>query len=205
MRLELRPLTLALLLAAAPLGGCTGTAPPAPTELAPHQIAQVPDGVTRTLVDFGGKLHLVGYEVTPARAAGPGDTVTVKLYWRVAGQLDRGFQLFTHLEDERGRQLWNYDREGAFRRVLGALPGGLAAVPPGTLLLDEQTLTLPKAEQLAPRVVLVVGAWKKGKGDLWLRLPVLSGPSNGRSGGVIATLETPVPRRSPPPPGAPQR
>lgn len=205
MRLELRPLTFALFLAAVPLGGCAGEATPAPAELAPHVVLQVPEGVTRTLVDLGGKLHLVGYEVTPAQTAGPGDTVSVKLYWRVAGRLDRGFQLFTHLEDERGRQLWNYDREGAFRGALGGLAGGLADIPPGTLLLDQQTLTLPKAEQLAPRVVLVVGAWKKGKGDLWLRLPVLSGPSNGRSGGVIATLETPVPRRSPPPPGAPQR
>lgn len=55
----------------------------------------------------------------------------------------------------------------------------------GKIYADEQSLELPKAEQLTPRVAIVVGVWL---GDM--RLPVVSGVSNGHEAGVVARFST---------------
>jgi hypothetical protein len=154
--------------------------------LAPYVVSRVPETAERTFVDFGGKLHLIGYEMEPEGKAGPGQTITLKLYWKPVAAIGPGWNLFTHLEGERGEQLWNYDREGAFRGfVSGKMPDGLGLLSPGTVYVDEQSLALPKAEQLRPRVRVVVGAWNDS-----MRLPVLSGTSNGRDAAIVTHFDT---------------
>jgi hypothetical protein len=154
--------------------------------LAPYVVPRVPESAKRTFVDFGGKLHLVGYEIEPEGKVGPGQSLTLKLYWKVVGRLGPNWNLFTHLEGERGEQLWNYDREGAFRGfVSGKMPAGLSLLSPGVVYVDEQTLALPKPEQLTPRVAVVIGVWNDR-----LRLPVVSGVSNGRDAAIVTHFDT---------------
>lgn len=161
-------------------------------ELAANAIAALPNDVPhRTFVDFGGKLHLVGYDVSPESSASPGSTVRLKLYWKPVSRLDPGWNLFTHLEDDGAHQLWNFDREGAFRALLGSkMPAGLSLLEPGKIYVDEQTLTMPRADQLAPYVNIVVGVWQ---GDM--RLPIVSGASNGHEGAVVARVSTGIQRQ----------
>lgn len=194
------PLATALLVlsSGATLGCGTGARPESEAkgteEIAASVLDRLPEDVAhRTFVDFGGKLHLVGYDVSPSTNAGPGDTIRLKLYWKPVSRLEPGWNLFTHLEDDRTHQLWNFDRQGAFRNFLGAnMPIGLSVLEPGKVYVDEQTLTLPKAGDLAPYVVVVVGVWQ---GDM--RLPVVSGATNGHEAAVIARLSTGIERLFP--------
>ncbi|HEX7671005.1 MAG TPA: hypothetical protein VF395_15525, partial [Polyangiaceae bacterium] len=104
-----------LLLAASP--GCTSGDKPheGAGDFAAFVVPGLPESAHPTMIDFGGKVHIVGYEVSPEGAAHPSQTVTVKLYWMRVGNLEPGWGLFTHLEDDLGRQIRNFDREGAFR------------------------------------------------------------------------------------------
>lgn len=145
----------------------------------------------RTLVDFGSKVELVGYDVSPEGTARPGTALHVTLYWKRSGDLGPGWGLFTHLEDDRGRQIGNFDREGAFRGALSGKPSGLARLDLGKVYTDEQNVTVPKEDVLTPNVTLVVGVWNED-----MRLPIVSGPTDGHDAAIIAHFATGVPRRT---------
>lgn len=188
-----------LLLSSVAVAGCgTGTRADEDAkgaeELASKALAALPENVPhRTFVDFGGKLHLIGYDVSPESGTGPGQTVRLKLYWKPVSRLDPGWNLFTHLEDDGAHQLWNFDREGEFRSSLaGKMPAGLSLLEPGKIYVDEQTLTMPRADQLAPYINIVVGVWQ---GDM--RLPIVSGVSDGHEGAILARLSTGIQRLQP--------
>jgi hypothetical protein len=181
------------------LAGTFGCTPPAkqgeaadlgarPTERLPSDVAHT------TFVDFGGKVQIVGYDVSPQGDARPGTKVTVKLYWRRTGALEPGWSLFTHLEDDRGRQIANLDREGAFRAALGGKPEGLALLELGKIYADEQTFEMPKADVLTPTVTLVVGVWNTNRGFDQMRLPVVSGETNGHDAAIVTHFSTGVVR-----------
>lgn len=53
---------------------------------------------------FGGKVKLLGYELTPAAAA-PGQSLHVVLYWQAVGPMDTSYTAFVHLIDDR-QQIW---------------------------------------------------------------------------------------------------
>jgi hypothetical protein len=187
------------LTAAVVLAGVLGCAPASKqaepnASLAPYAHDRLADDVQHpTFVDFGGKVHLVGYDVSPEGVAAPGKQVTLKLYWQRSGDLQPGWGLFTHLEDDLGRQVRNFDREGAFRKELGAKPDGLSQLELGRFYTDELGFEMPKAEDLTPRVTVVVGVWS---GEM--RLPVLSGSSNGHDAAIITHFSTGVVRPAPP-------
>jgi hypothetical protein len=180
------------------LAGVLGCAPagkhPEPNAgLAPFVHDRLPDDVGHpTFIDFGGKVHLVGYDVSPEGVAPPGKSVNLKLYWQRSGDLQPGWSLFTHLEDDLGRQVRNFDREGPFRAALGAKPEGLSELAHGRIYSDEQTFEMPKAEDLTPRVAVVVGVWSNE-----MRLPVMSGSSNGHDAAIVTHFSTGVVRRAP--------
>lgn len=144
-----------------------------------------------TLADFGSKIQLVGYDLSPEGSAKPGDQLHLTLYWKRSGELEPGWGLFTHVEDERGRQIANFDREGGFRGAIAGKPEGLARLEPGKIYTDEQTLTVPKADVVSPKITLVVGVWNDST-----RLPVVSGISDGHDAAIISHLSTGVPRRA---------
>jgi hypothetical protein len=159
---------------------------------AAYAVPAVPDGARRTFVDFGGKLALVGYELSPEGTAGPGTTIHAKLYWKRVGKLGAGWSLFTHLVDDQGRQLRNFDGEGDFRKALaGKMPTGLAGLELGAVYVDEQSLGLPGANELTPKVSLLVGVWRDD-----MRLPVVSGPTDGKQAAILANYDTGVERPS---------
>ncbi len=161
-------------------------------DLASFSHEALPEDVkNRTLVDFGSKMQLVGYDVSPEGTARPGTGLHVTLYWKRSGDLGPGWGLFTHLEDERGRQIGNFDREGAFRGALSGKPEGLARLDLGKVYTDEQDVTVPKEDVLTPNVTLVVGVWNED-----MRLPIVSGPTDGHDAAIIAHFATGVPRRA---------
>jgi len=160
-------------------------------ELAPFAHDRLPDDVkNRTFVDFGSKLNLVGYDVSPEGRATPGAPIHLTLYWKRSGDLDPGWGLFTHLEDDRGRQIGNFDRDGAFRSALATKPAGLARLELEKVYTDEQTVTVPKEDLLTPNITLVVGVWNDA-----MRLPIVSGPTDGHDAAIIAHFATGVSRR----------
>jgi hypothetical protein len=173
---------------------CTPSGKPsAPVaELTVHASEQLPADVPhRTFVDFGGKLHLLGFAVSPENAAGPGSPVHLKLYWQRVGELGEGWGLFTHLENEGGRQLANLDREGALRKAIAGKPEGVAQLELGNVYEDEQSFQMPSAGDLSPTTTLVVGVWKEST-----RLPIVSGTSNGHDAAIVTHFSTGVARRT---------
>jgi len=143
-----------------------------------------------TFIDFGSKVALVGYDIAPEDTAHPGEPVRLSLYWRRSGRLEPGWALFTHIEDDGGRQISNFDRAGDFRGALGGKQEGLAALELGKVYTDEQTLTVPKPDAVTPKITIVVGVWNDS-----MRLPIISGPTNGHDAAIIGHLVTGVPRR----------
>ena len=168
------------------LSACTGQAQKdAASELAPFLVAELPETAERGYIDFGGKLALVAHEVSPTKA-GPGQNVNAKFYWKPISVVAPGWGLFTHLEDSRGRQVRNFDEVGSFRKWLGGkAQAGLGLLELGNVYVDEQSFEMPPAADLAPEVLLVVGVWH---GDM--RLPVVSGPSDGHHAGIVARIDT---------------
>lgn len=175
------------------VAGCTahGHGSDASSELAPFVVREIPETAHREFIDFGGKLNLVAYELTPDGKAGPGQSVNLKLYWKPVAVIAPGWGLFTHIEDGRGHQIRNLDEAGPFRKWLaGKAPSGLGLLELGTVYLDEQSFEMPAAGDLVPEVLLVVGAWTEDQRQRYTRLPVVSGPSDGHQAGVVARIET---------------
>src|SRR5690606_31012509 len=91
-----------------------------PPELEQHVLRKLPETVENDIyLDFGGKVQLLGYDVSPKEVAPPGSTVSLTLYWQRTGSLGEGWGLFTHILDERGRQIAQHDSSGPLR-VSGA-------------------------------------------------------------------------------------
>jgi len=130
-------------------------------------------------------------ELTPDGKAGPGQNVHAKLYWKPVGIIGSGWSLFTHLEDTGGRQLRNLDQEGPLRKWLaGKAPRGLGLLDLANVYVDEQSFDMPKAEDLTPEVLLVVGVFTEDEPQHYTNLPVVSGPSDGHHAGIVARIET---------------
>jgi len=50
-------------------------------------------------VDFGGKLRLLGYDITQQQV-GPGDTLSLSLYWQALSGMSVRYRAFIHVEQE---------------------------------------------------------------------------------------------------------
>lgn len=190
MRAPLATVALAISLTA-----CTSREKPkeGSEDLAPFAVAALPEDAHRANIDFGGKMRIAGYSVSPeGGTAKPSEQVSLKLYWERVGALSPGFAPFTHLYGDTGKQIRNYDKDGPFRGKLAEHKEGFALLDFGKLYLDDQTLDLPKAEDLTPRVAFVVGVWQDET-----RLPVVSGVTNGQDAALVAKFDTGVERRRP--------
>jgi hypothetical protein len=162
--------------------------------VADHVLASVPADVqNRTLVDFGGAVHLVGWDLEPKDRAAPDSKLKLKLYWRSVKRLSDGWRLFTHLSATGLKKPYSYDDHGVLRQKLPP-----SAWVPGMIYVDEQEITVPDLE--APEVTIAVGLHREalqivGKevdGLSGLRLSVLSGLSDGQDRAIIARLPTGV-------------
>jgi hypothetical protein len=176
--------------------GCASPDQPAEVDAAlrAYVLDAVPTDVqNRTLVDFGGAVHLVGYDLTPADRAVPGSTLHLKLYWRSVKKLSPGWALFTHVVSADAPKPYAFDNVGTLRQKLSP-----SDWTPGKVYVDEQDIVVPQVS--APEVTLAVGIGREAvqltgkeiEGLAGSRLEILSGVSDGQDRGVIARLATGV-------------
>jgi len=171
--------------------------------LAKYVLSAVPTDVPNpTFVDFGGKVHLVGWELSPKNRAAPGSTLSLKLYWRSVKRVSKGYRLYTHLTTGGGK-IYEFDEVGPLRETapdseLGKVPRfGPSAWVPGMIYVDEQNITVPE-DVTAPVLTLSVGvkteAYAPDAGGpekiAEFKLEVLSGVSDGKEGALLARLAT---------------
>ncbi|HEY3500266.1 MAG TPA: hypothetical protein VGK73_36495 [Polyangiaceae bacterium] len=189
------------------LAGCA--APPeagkADPGLAQYVLTSVPADVqNRTLVDFGGAVHLVGWDLDAKATAAPGSTLRLKFYWRSVKKLSDGWGLFTHLVAPGAPKPYAFDGIGPLRESVPDTTHGrkqkLAPSDwvPGLVYVDEQDIKIPDLS--AEEVTLSVGLHREAlqvvgrelDGLTGLRLPILSGLSDGENRAVVARLATGV-------------
>lgn len=165
-------------------------------------VSAVPTDVRNpTFVDFGGKVHLLGWEVSPqGGTAAPGSAISAKFYWRAVKKVPSCYRLYTHLTAPDGT-VSEFDGVGPLRVSSATENGDVPSFPPsawtpGTVYVDEQRLVVPQGE--APGYALSVGvscpelAEREGKlekvGDF--KLAVLSGVADGKEGALVGRFTT---------------
>ncbi|HTQ07236.1 MAG TPA: hypothetical protein VMI54_25440 [Polyangiaceae bacterium] len=184
------------LLCALALGACAsqGEAPKLDDAVSALVLPDVPTDVqTRTLVDFGGDVHLVGWDLSPSDKAAPGSTLHLKLYWRSVKKLSPGWTLFTHVIVADAPKPYSFDDVGVLRQKLE--PSDWV---PGNVYVDEQDITVPNTQ--SPSFTLAVGLGHEAvqdpsnevQGFFGSRLEILSGLSDGHDRAIIAQLATGV-------------
>ncbi|HVU05679.1 MAG TPA: hypothetical protein VHE30_28215 [Polyangiaceae bacterium] len=193
--MRMRELGFSIVVLALAAGCAPGGSPEDAAKLSAFVVGGVPEEARSANFDFGGKVQIVGTSVSPSGTAAPGSQVTLTLYWKRTGSLEPGWGLFTHIENDEGRQLRNFDHEGGFRSALEGTKGGLSSLELGKIYQEKQTIELPKPDELTPRVGIIVGVWHDA-----MRLPVVSGQTNGHEAALVASFATGVPRRPPAPP-----
>jgi hypothetical protein len=134
-----------------------------------------PADANKVDVDFDGKVHLVGYSVSPKQGPyAPDSQVKVTLVWRCDAALGEGWMLFTHLVGQAGQKLENIDDAGPLRHMDGVsgqpLPPG--RWEPGKFYRDELTFRVPADP--SPMLAVGAGIYKGGT-----RLPI-RGPGGDR-------------------------
>jgi hypothetical protein len=149
----------------------------------------------RLNVNFGDKVTLLGYDITPdGPTLRPGTQVTIKWYWRCDATVGDGWKLFTHLDDAT-RPRENHDNDGDVRRLYQP-----ERWRRGEFVTDSQSFEFSSGWD-SPVVRLHVGLWK---GDE--RMPIRSTGhtlSEGRvrivefQTGVTAPAPTPTPAAEP--------
>lgn len=187
--------------------GCAaqGETPAPDASLAQYVLSAVPTDVqNRTLVDFGGAVHLVGWDLSPADKAQPGSTLHLKLYWRSVKKLSPGWSLFTHVIAADAPKPYAFDNVGPLRQSTQDPNFGTKQKlspsdwVPGNVYVDEQDIVLPNVG--VPEITLAVGlgreavqySGKEVEGLAGSRLEILSGLSDGENRAVIARLATGV-------------
>lgn len=195
------------LLVASTTFACAGQGEtPAPdAALSQYVLSGVPTDVqNRTLVDFGGAVHLVGWDLSPTDKAAPGSTLHLKLYWRSVKKLSQGWSLFTHVIAADAPKPYAFDNVGPLRQAVQdpTLGSKQKLSPsdwvPGNVYVDEQDIVVPSVG--VPEITLAVGlgreavqyAGKEIEGLAGSRLEILSGLSDGENRAVIARLATGV-------------
>jgi hypothetical protein len=184
------------LVLAGALAGCAGPGEAKLDEsLAAYVLSDVPTDVQhRTLVDFGGAVQLVGWDLSPTDKAAPGSTLRLKLYWRSSKKLSPGWKLFTHLMTADAPKPYAFDEIGTLREKLPP-----SDWTPGKVYVDEQEIVVPK-EIGAPEITLGVGVGHEAvhvpgseiDGLGGSRLEVLSGLADTGNRAIIARLATGV-------------
>ncbi|MBK8169363.1 MAG: carbohydrate-binding family 9-like protein [Sandaracinaceae bacterium] len=143
-------------------------------------------------VDFEGKIHLLGYDLSAERATA-GQPFTVTWHWKVDHKLDAGWKQFTHVATATGENRVNQDGTGWVRQHYA--PSDWQA---GEYIRDEQTIMVPE-DWNSPATKLFIGFWSErrrlriasGPNDGDNRVPALTIPTTARAGGA-ATTPTPA-------------
>jgi hypothetical protein len=157
-----------------------------------YVLSEVPSDIPNpTLVDFGGAVHLIGWDISPTGQAAPGSTLHLKFYWTSVKKLSPGWRLFTHVIVADAPKPYAFDGVGPLRQKLPA-----SDFVPGNVYVDEQDIAVPDTH--APELTIAVGvgheavqvAGSEVDGLSGSRLEILSGLSDGHDRAVIARLAT---------------
>jgi hypothetical protein len=128
---------------------------------APARTFSLPVAASATPGWFGELATLAAYESGPAQL-GPGEELTVRLYWRAQGVTDTGYAVFVHLVGPDGEIVAQRDQPPA----AGSRP--TTSWLPGEIIADAYSLTVP--EDAAPGLYrLRLGIYDPTTGE---RLPV---------------------------------
>lgn len=162
-----------------------------------HYILDEPPAIAHPSdLSFGGKIRLLGYKLDPEGPLHPNQEFKVTFYWQCDERLDGGWQLFTHLVDDRGNRLpgGHFDNTGPLRET----SSGRQALPPsdwrrGKVYVDEQPLRMP--DEAAGQVTIAVGIWRDAQ-----RLPVAPAAPQDRANVARLTVVGghAAPEREPP-------
>jgi hypothetical protein len=137
-----------------------------PRELEQYVLDELPaDLEHRTLVDFEGKVHLLGVALEPTRPLAPGSELSLTLYWKSVAPLGPGWSLFTHLVGEDGKRVTNEaEGDGGFSdigplRQRANAEGPQALAPSkwtvGKIYVDTQQLSIPRTIRSRELAILV--------------------------------------------------
>lgn len=89
---------------------------------------------------LGETVELLGYDLDPV-VAQPGQEVSLKLYWRCRGRMQRDYKVFTHLLSQEGEILEQQDVEPRGGRH------STSSWRPGEIVVDRYRLTVPTNTQ----------------------------------------------------------
>jgi hypothetical protein len=161
--------------------------PPVGTE-----VRALPETATPMFVDFGGKLRLVGYELSGELPARAGAELSLDLYWESAKAIEPGWQLTTELSSG-GVRLGEAGKpaSAADNADENASPAGFRL---GRIYRDQHKLQLPDELPGSSLTILAAVSLAQPKGTSHspdsatpsFHVPVLSGPSDGEERGVVA-------------------
>ena len=112
-------------------------------------------------VNFGERLELVGFAVTPRRAR-PGETVQLKLYWRALRTLETDYTLFAQVVHTEDTTRW----------AASDVPGNTTAWSEGEVQIVEMALTL-REDAPAGVYPLIVGAYTRTEDGNFNRLQLV--------------------------------
>ncbi|KPL25506.1 MAG: hypothetical protein AMJ93_00165 [Anaerolineae bacterium SM23_84] len=135
-------------------------------------VYEVPAGVQPLDALFDGRIRFAGYELG-GKTLSPADSLTVRLYWQPAVQLERDHSFFVHLVDETGAVLGQGDATHPAARY-----------EVGRVLLDEYRI--PLLPTIKPgRYRLIAGTYITLADGGWRRLT----SEDGRDAVLLAEVE----------------
>lgn len=200
MRVGARAATAAVAVCSSMVACGQRTSPPAPpvdAELSHYVLDDVPTDIPhKSFFDFEGKVHLLGYAISPEGEDKPGSNVKITLYWESVAPLRGGWQLFTHLLDATSRRLvMNLDNEGPLRKrtLINDRPTQALAPAfwqPGHVYVDEQSFQIPR-DTRAPSLAFTVGIWLDGSWLVPAKPASSAEPRPAPSAAASADLATP--------------
>jgi hypothetical protein len=129
--------------------------------------------------DLGGKVVYLGADVDKQQAA-LGDRVKITHYWKVVEPPGPEWRLFTHVNGSAGD--WINVDDTRMRKGHG--PDRWKA---GEIIRDEQTFPILKTWK-SPEATVYVGMFRKGGQTEKDRMPIVSGPSDGKGRLRVATI-----------------
>lgn len=156
------------------------------------EVRALPEEATPAFVDFGGKIRLVGYQLSGELPARAGSELALDLYWESTGSIEPGWSLATELSSG------NVRLGRGSKPAAGAGSGGDEPSPAGWRLgriyRDQQTLKMPDELPGSTVTILASVAWSQptepGPSQTSVtpsfHVPVLSGPHDGDERGVVA-------------------
>ncbi|RYE76200.1 MAG: hypothetical protein EOO74_08810, partial [Myxococcales bacterium] len=155
-------------------------------KLQAYIVSEVPADATKIDINYDNKLHIVGVKVDPSGPVAPGSEVKLRYYWRCDEPPGKDWLLYTHVLDPVTGKIENLDFNGPIREGRGDKHVmGPASWERGKIYVDEQTLTVPSWDGMGPELMVRTGLWK---GDE--RMRILSGPTDGTNGGIVARIPT---------------